>query len=159
MRRDIARTGAAAVTALLLTAGSALAQSHAGIRAGVSGDPDQFFIGGHVETAPLAEHLTFRPNVEVGVGDNLTVVAVNLEFAYWIPLARHPWRVYLGAGPAAVITSHHAGPGRGNRGGSDVGGGFNVLLGIQHRRGLFAELKVGAVDSPEVKFTVGYAFR
>ena len=45
-----------------------------------------------------------------------------------------------------------------NNGDSDVGGGLNFLLGIQHRKGLFAELKVGAIDSPSIKFAVGYVF-
>jgi len=38
---------------------------------------------------------------------------------------------------------------------TDVEGGFNILLGIQHTRGLFTEFKVGAIDSPEVKVVVG----
>ena len=136
-----------------LAASPASAQSSAGIRAGVSGSPDQFFIGGHVETGFVAEHTTFRPNVEVGFGDGLTVLAINLEFAYHVPLKRHPWKVYFGGGPAAIVASPHG------RGGSDVGGGFNVMLGIQARQGLFTELKLGLIDSPEVKLTVGYAFR
>jgi hypothetical protein len=127
-----------------------------GVRVGVSGDPDQFYFGGHVETPPLIEHLTFRPNAEIGVGDDLTLFAFNFEFAYWIPLKNQPWRVYLGGGPALVIRSFHEG--HPQHGDSDVGGGLNFLLGIQHRKGLFAELKVGAIDSPTIKFCVGYVF-
>jgi len=137
----------------LAWASVALAQAHVGIRAGVSGDPGQFVFGGHIETKPLIPHLTFRPNLEVGVGDDATVVAVNLEFAYAIELDNHPWTVYLGAGPAAVFHSHH------DEGGSGFGGGFNFLIGIQHTKGLFAEFKAGAIDSPGAKFMVGYAFR
>ena len=117
-----------------------------GVRVGVSGDPDQFFFGAHVETSPIIDHLTFRPNAEIGVGDDETLVAFNFEFAYWIPLKNQPWRVYLGGGPALVIRSFHEG--HPHDGDSDVGGGLNFLLGIQHRKGLFAELKVGAIDSP-----------
>ena len=135
---------------LVLCATPSFAQSHVGIRAGVSGDPDQFFFGGHIETSPLMRHVTFRPNVEVGIGDGLTLVALNLEFVYSIPLDRHPWRVYLGGGPAANIYSN---------GDTDVEPGFNFLVGAQHNRGLFVEFKIGAIDSPDVKFTVGYAFR
>jgi hypothetical protein len=143
---------------LLLSSAPAFAQSHAGIRAGVSADPDQFFFGGHVETAPLMEHLTFRPNIEVGVGDDLTLIALNIEFAYWVPMnTRQPWAVYFGAGPAVNIFT--AKDDRRDRGDSDVGGGFNILVGAQHREGLFTELKVGAIDSPTLKFTVGYAFK
>lgn len=141
------------VCALVVLPTPAHAQAHAGIRAGLSLDPDQFFFGGHIETRPVLENLTFRPNAEIGVGDDLLLVAFNLEFAYWIPVRGSAWRVYLGAGPALVIASRDDdGPGRGD---SDAGGGFNILLGAQQRR-LFFEFKVGMIDSPEVKFTVGY---
>jgi hypothetical protein len=142
--------------ALVLVVGCvapAWAQTSAGLRAGVSGSPDQFFFGGHVETGPVADHVTFRPNVEVGVGDGLTLLSINLEFAYHVPIRRHPWSFCFGGGPAAIIVSTRG------RGQSDVAGGFNVMLGLQARRGLFTELKVAFLDSPEVKFTVGYAFR
>ena len=145
----------AAILGVLCAAAPAHAQSHAGVRAGISGDPGQFFFGGHVETRPLLEHLTFRPNVEIGLGDGLTLVAVNLEFAYWVPLDRRAWRLYLGAGPAAIITSVDTRNGRDGH----VGGGFNLLVGLQHREGLFTELKVGMMDSPELKLTIGYSFR
>src|SRR5215204_4678957 len=87
-----------------ICAAPAVAQPHAGIRAGVSADPDQFFFGGHVETRPLIERLTFRPNAEIGIGDNATLVALNVEFAYWLTRNR-PWSVYVGAGPAVNIYS------------------------------------------------------
>ena len=141
----------------LAAAGPVAAQGQVGVRAGVSGDPDQFVIGGHYETKPLIPKLTFRPNVEVGVGDDSTLVALNIEFAYSIPLYGKPWRVYLGGGPAAII--HSNGQGHGDGDGTDVGGGFNFLVGAQHDRGLFVEFKVGAIDSPTVKFLVGYAFK
>ena len=137
--------------AVLLVAAAAQAQVRAGVRAGVSADPDQFFFGGHIETRPLLERLTFRPNVEIGLGDETTVVALNVEFVYSIPLQRKPWRVYFGAGPAANIVA--------SNGEDGVRGGFNILVGAQHAGGLFTELKVGTIDSPDLKFTVGYQFR
>ena len=136
--------------AVVSLATPAFAQRNVGIRAGVSGDPDQFFFGGHYETKPLIRRVTFRPNAEIGVGDGLTTVALNFEFVYSIRLEGEPARVYFGAGPAANIYSN---------GDTDVRAGLNFLLGIQHDRGLFAEVKIGAIDSPEFKFTVGYAFR
>ena len=50
----------------------ALAQD-GGIRGGISVDPDQFYFGGHLETSPLVDRLYFRPNVEIGIGDDLTL--------------------------------------------------------------------------------------
>jgi hypothetical protein len=135
---------------VIASAASAAAQS-AGVRAGVSGSPDQFYFGLHYETEPLIEQVRFKPNLEVGVGSGQTVVTVNLEFVGKFPIKGEPWDFYIGAGPALVIDKV-------NNNGTDTGGGFNILLGVEHRRGLFTELKVGVVDSPSVKFCVGYIF-
>jgi hypothetical protein len=154
MRRLVWMTGAL----MLMGLPAGAQQWNAGIRAGVSADPDQFFFGGHVESQPLMERLTFRPNAEIGVGDDVTTIALNVEFAYWLTNGQ-PWDVYVGAGPAVNIFSFDDDrPGRGDDDG-DVGGGFNILVGVQHRQGLFTELKVGMIDSPNLKFAVGYVFR
>jgi hypothetical protein len=126
------------------------AAQEVGVRAGVSVDPNQFYFGGHAETAPLIENLHFRPNLEVGVGNDTTLVAFNIEFAYHFP-SQHQWHVYAGGGPA--LNFIHAG------GETASEGGLNLLVGVQHARGLFAEFKVGMLDSPNVKLGVGYAFR
>jgi hypothetical protein len=135
---------------LTLTATPAFAQSF-GVRAGASADPDQFFFGGHYETRPIVKNLTFRPNVEIGVGDDVTLVAFNIEFAYWIDLDNKPWKVYVGGGPAANLYDADDE--------TDLQGGFNLMVGAQHRGGLFGEFKVGLIDSPDVKFTVGWVFK
>lgn len=126
-----------------------------GVRAGVSAEPQQFFFGGHVETKPLLDHLTFKPSAEIGVGDNATLVALNVEFAYHIPIEKQPFELYVGAGPAANVYSFDS-PGDQADG---VRGGFNFFVGLEHKKGLFLELKVGAGDSPSVKFTVGYTLK
>ncbi len=136
---------------LAFWAAPALAQGPVGVRAGVSGDPDQFYFGAHVESKPLLRNFTFRPNAEIGIGDDATLIALNFEFAYSIPIRNEPWRVYLGGGPALNIYSFEGRDG-------DVGGGFNIVLGAQHRGGLFTELKVGMIDSPNIKFGVGFVF-
>ncbi len=139
-------------------ASSSAAQEHVGVRVGVSGDPDQFFFGGHLETAPLLDRLVFRPNAEIGVGSDRVLIAFNLEFAYKIPLDDNPWTVYVGAGPALNIVSFDDDGDRRGRDDTEVEGGFNILVGAEHGGGLFTEFKVGASDSPDVKFMVGYAF-
>jgi len=128
----------------------AAAQTSAGIRAGLSVNPDQFYFGGHVETPPLVDQLRFKPNVEVGVGNDVTVVALNIEFAYVFPSQR-AWHVYAGGGPALVVIDASND--------TDSGGGFNLLVGAEHQSGLFMEVKVGVVDSPDLKIGVGYSFR
>ncbi len=129
-----------------------------GIRAGASVDPDQFFFGGHFQTGPIIPKLTFRPNLELGLGSNITTVAINLELAYWFPLKQHPFDIYAGAGPALLVYDFDRGGGV-DESVTDVKGGFNFLVGIQHKKGLFGEVKLGVIDSPDFKITVGYSFR
>ena len=126
------------------------AAQEAGIRAGVTADPDQFYFGGHLETAPLVDRLHFRPNVEIGVGNSVTLVAFNIEFAYHLPAGTN-WFAYVGGGPALNVIRF--------RGNTNSEGGFNLLIGAQHNSGLFAELKAGLADSPNLKVGVGYAVR
>lgn len=141
----------------LLLPKPASAQEGAGFRFGASVDPDQFYFGGHLGLGPLVEQLWFRPNVEVGIGNNRTLVGFNGEFTYWFPLARQPWSVYVGAGPALNLIRFDADSPRG--GDTEAEGGFNILVGLAHRRGLFAEIKVGALHSPEFKLGIGYTFQ
>ncbi len=82
-------------------------------------------------------------------------MAVNLEFVYRLPLPARRWEAYLGGGPGANFIRLSGG-----RHGSDgVEPGFTIVAGLAHRDGLFTEFKVGAMDSPSVKFAVGYAWR
>jgi hypothetical protein len=122
-----------------------------GVRAGASVDPDQFYFGGHYESRPLVEQLHFKPNVELGVGDDITTLGINLEFVYKIPIDGSPWNLYAGGGPAVNFYSFNNN--------SDTEGGLNVLFGAETSQGLFFELKLGALDSPDLKFGVGYTWR
>lgn len=134
-----------------ISAAPALAQD-AGLRGGISVDPDQFYFGGHIETSPLVDRLHFRPNVEVGIGDDLMLIGANMEFVYKFP-RRGGWGFYAGGGPALnVIMIDDVDD-------SNVEAGVNVLLGVESSRGLFFEFKIGAIDSPDFKFGVGYTWR
>ena len=135
---------------VLLSSTPALAQD-AGIRGGISVDPDQFYFGGHLETSPLVDHLHFRPNVEIGIGDDLVLIAANMEFVYKFT-SRRPWTLYAGAGPALNIFMVDGGD-------SELDAGFNILVGAESSKGLFFEFKIGAIDSPDFKFGVGYTWR
>jgi hypothetical protein len=148
-RRTYSTLWPATIIAVLLTAGSASAQSF-GVRAGASVDPDQFYFGGHLETDPLIDRLHFKPNLEIGVGDDVTTLAVNMEVVYKVPLRRQPWTFYAGGGPAINYFN------RENR--SDTEPGLNLLAGLQHENGFFFEVKGGLFDSPDLKFGVGYVF-
>lgn len=141
---------------VVVTCAAPAAAQGAGIRAGLSIDPDQVYIGGHYETDALVDRLHFRPNIEAGLGDDLTVIGLNFEFAYKFP-SRSGWQLYAGAGPGINFYSVDSGEGRGRDSHSDAG--LNFLIGVEQSSGLFFEFKIGALDSPELKFGVGWAFR
>jgi len=142
-------TAGIVVCGLLLWVGPADAQTF-GVQAGASVEPNQFYFGGQVETPPLADLVHFRPNIEIGLGDSVTLMALNFEFVYRFRTQR-PWEWYAGGGPALNVI--HA------TGDTHSEGGFNVIGGVSHRDGLFVELKVGALESPSFKIAVGYVFR
>jgi hypothetical protein len=103
-----------------------------GGRAGFSFSPDQFIIGGHLESPPLSQQflsrLTFRPTFEIGIGDDNTRVMTHLEFALWAPLPRTPWSLYAVVGPGLEFADQ-------------TGGVVTFGVGAQHDKGYFGELK------------------
>lgn len=140
--------------ALLIVGGfpsASAAQLAPGVQAGVSGDPDQFFVGAHLESGPFVDRLRFRPGIDFGFGDNLTTIAGNLDFVYRVPFPRSAWSMQIGAGPAINVYNFDDD--------SEVEPGFNVLFGVRHSRGFFTELRFGFIDSPEIKWAIGYTFR
>ena len=96
--------GIVALAGLVVGAGTASAQGP-GVRAGVSVDPDQFYVGGHYETDELIDHLYLRPNLEVGFGDDVTTVAINIEGIYKFPLKNRRGTNVYAFGPGGKIES------------------------------------------------------
>src|ERR671916_2859159 len=112
---------------MAISAPPAAAQD-AGFRGGISVGPDQFYFGGHLETSPLVDRLHFRPNVEVGFGDDLMLIGANMEFVYKFP-RRGDWGLYAGGGPALNIYSFD------DVDDSETEGGLNILVGVETTRG------------------------
>jgi hypothetical protein len=104
----------------------------AGARAGFSLSPDQFIVGGHLESPDLPqqflERLTFRPTFEVGISDDDTRVMAHLEFALWAPFPDTPFSAYAVIGPGLELSNN-------------AGGVVTFGVGVQHEKGYFAELK------------------
>ena len=143
--------GAVMASAAVLAGSSPAFAQGPGVRAGVSVDPDQFYVGGHYETEELVDHLHLRPNLEVGFGDDVTTVAVNIEAVYKFPLKnRRGTSFYAGGGPAILFYDRDNG--------SDAKGGLNLLGGLEFGK-VFLEVKGGLFDSPNLKVGIGYTFR
>ena len=157
MRRDscLLRLGIAFmfILGLSITA-NAERDRNVGLVAGVSASPNQFYVGGHVMAGQVIKDLWFRPDLEIGFGNGSMLVGLNGEFAYMLNIAKSEWTPYFGAGPALVIQSFHHQSGND----SHVGPGFNFLGGVRKKRGVFAEVKAGTMDSPSFKLGIGYTF-
>jgi len=156
MRRTTVCTLAAVFVLSLASAGSVGATGW-GPRLGLTLDPDQVHFGAHVDAGYLADQLRFQPNFELGIGDNRSIAAFNFDLLYLFNSNMGAWRPYLGGGAAANIVDHDS-----RRGNSDLQAGLNAVGGIE--RGLssggrfLTELRLGLIDTPDLKWTVGWTF-
>jgi hypothetical protein len=122
-----------------------------GVRSGVSINPDQAFVGGHYEFGPVADRLWLQPNADLGFGSDATLVAMNFDVVYRKSIGRRStWTAFAGGGPA-MNWYRLAGQ-------SETQPGANVVGGVRHSKGLSTEVRVGFLDSPELRFGVGYTF-
>jgi hypothetical protein len=125
-----------------------------GPRFGLTIDPDQVHGGLQFHVGNLSPHVSFVPSFEVGVGDELIGVAGNMDFFYTFG-GRSSWRPYLGGGPGIFFWDAD-----GYDSQTDVG--VNLVGGMRTRTrsgSFFGELRLGLIDEPDVKFTIGWMFR
>jgi len=145
-------TSTALFLALFLVGFSSLAvaQTQVGFRAGVSGDPSQAFVGGHIDLKEVRKNIWFRPSAELGIGDTRALVALDGDFVYFRNGKLRDWNPYVGGGPAAIVQA--------GRGKPEFGPGFDFIVGIQERKGLLIEVKIGAMDSPRFRAGIGWTW-
>ena len=136
--------------------------SGVGPRIGFSSDPDQFLVGGQLTLGPVAPSLTFDPSLELGFGDNLTVIAVNLDLHYHFN-TNTTWRPYVGAGATINwVDFDNDFYGSGRESDTRAGGGIVVGVGAPTGSGnrFFTELKLGlSSDVPDLKLVAGWNFK
>ena len=131
-----------------------------GPRIGLTANPDQFHFGAHADFGNFGEHVRVQPSLEVGLGDNLTVFAINLDAQYRFASRWDVWTPYLGGGPGIFFVSVDSN-GKVD-GASDTDIGLSAVGGIE--KGLangsrfFIEGRLGFVDAPDFKATAGWTF-
>ena len=86
---------------------------------------------------PSIDRLYFRPNLEVGFGDDVTLIAANMEFVYKFP-SRSGWSIYAGGGPALNIYMVDDATTR------DTDAGLNLLVGVEKSSGLVLRIQIGS---------------
>ena len=139
-----------------------------GVRAGAGLDPELILFGVHSQLGPIFHRdVFFRPNAEFAFGEVTDLIALNLEAIYRLPVSsrRGNWSAYLGAGPALTFLHQsfqsQAGQGRNiDFGNFDFDAGFNILTGVQFRRGTFFEVKTSLYSrpAPTLRLILGYNF-
>jgi len=135
-----------------------------GVRAGAAFDPELFMFGIQSQMGPIFHpRVLFRPNAEFAFGEVTDLIALNFEAVYRLSAAsrRGNWTPYVGAGPAMIFIHQNFESGRKiDFGNFDYETGFNILAGMQSRRGTFIELKTSLYSGPAPKFRLifGYNF-
>jgi hypothetical protein len=135
-----------------------------GVRAGAAFDPELFMFGVHSQMGPIfSSRVFFRPSAEFDFGEVTDLIALNLEAIYRFPRTqdRRDWSPYVGAGPAFTFIHQSFQAGRDiNFGNFDFDAGFNILAGMQSRRGTFVEAKTSlwSRPAPVFRLIVGYNF-
>ncbi len=147
--------------ALLLISTTTQAQRSFGVhgfgpRAGLTIDPDQIHFGAHLDLGDLAPQLMMFPNIEIGFDDDFTVVSPMFELDYRFREDWGSWNPYLGGGIGPVFVSA-------DRGGDNTELGLSLQGGIARRMTsssgfMFLEFKLGLVDYPDYRFTIGWCF-
>ena len=135
-----------------------------GVRAGAAFNPELFMFGVHSQMGPIfSSRVFFRPSAEFDFGEVTDLIALNLEAVYRFPRSseRRNWTPYVGAGPALTFLHQNFQMGRNiDFGNFDFDVGFNILIGMQSRRGTFVEAKTSLYSrpAPVLRLIVGYNF-
>lgn len=152
---------ALAVAAIVPAAAWAGAFQTFGPHLGFSSDPSQVLFGGQLQMGDVAPSLDFVPGVDLGIGDDLTIISLNGDFHYRFVIEGMTWQPYAGGGVAVHFVSFdNLGPGSDD---SDTFAEGTVILGadVPTKSGsrFFVEGKIGLGDGPDLKVLAGWHFK
>ena len=154
---------ALALLVMLPLAASAGSFNSYGPEIGFSQSPDQLVLGGHLNWNSVAPHLDFSPGIDLGLGDNLTLVSFNGDFHYRIASSTS-WQPYIGGGMGlhfAEAGTAFASRNRNDNTAMRAGGHFiaGAAIPTAGKSRFFTELKLGFGDSPDLKAVAGWNYR
>jgi hypothetical protein len=134
-----------------------------GARAGMALDPELVMLGAQAQIGPFfQDNMWGRPSLELGFGEVTTLLGINLDGVYRLPVtpATGRWSSFFGAGVGFNFI---------NRGFSDqedderfdfddfiFDAGLNLMAGVQARSGMFIELRAGVYSEPHLRLVLGY---
>jgi opacity protein-like surface antigen len=131
-----------------------------GIRAGLSSDPDQVYGGVHLDLGEFTKDVRFRPTVEVGFGDDQTVVQLAGEVHY-VFSKYEAWKPYVGGGLGLTYINYDDDHPQKD---SDTEASLSAIGGVETelKQGtkVFFEFKLGLThDDPDIKLGVGLSWK
>lgn len=148
-----------AACALLLAASGAHAQG-IGFQGGLTVNPEQVYVGTHMELPLGSDQLVLRPAVDGGFGSGLRVAAIGAELQYRIELGNSGWRLSQGFGPGVYIARLDSA--LRDEDVRDFSGAWTYAFGLVHEGGFFTELKGGGSRGfaiPTVRIGAGFTIR
>ncbi len=134
----------------------AAAAQGVGFQAGAAFDPEQIYLGSHVEFPIGSNQFVIRPGIEGAFGGGWRIAAIRGDFIYRVTLGASGWRIRQGLGPSVNITRSES------LDLTDVSAGWNYLMGVDHENGFFIEFKGGPAHEalvPLVWIGVGFTIR
>jgi len=157
---------AAALFALFLLAGTPSFSQDIGfrgwgVRGGLSDNPDQVVVGVQTDFGEFMPRLAFRPHLDLGLGDDTTVIALGVPVLYRLPV-EGSFTLYGGGGLiVGLIDEDEEDNGPRDDDGNEVdispllAGGIEWPIG---RGDLGIELNAAGGDLPRVKLLGVWSF-
>ena len=129
-----------------------------GPRVGVSSDPDQIIGGVHFNFGEFVPHLRFQPNVELGFGDDFTILSATAPVHYRFQVDA-PVVPYAGGGLTLAFVKFDPDNGDSD---TDFEIGAKAIGGVEWplsgNNAFFVELNVGFGDIQDVQVMAGWMF-
>lgn len=119
-------------------------------------NPEQVYVGTHLELPLGSDQLVLRPAVDGGFGSGLRVAEIGAELQYRIDLGASGWRLAQGFGPSVYVArfASRFEPGEV----TDVRGAWTYTVGVIHEGGFFTEFK-GGIAISALRIGAGFTIR
>ncbi len=127
------------------------------VRAGLTswGQVNQMHLGAHLDKGEFAPNLALVPGVEIGWGDGFTIMTINGDLVYRsTELVSRPWEMY---GGGSLSLNFFKGPSDGTNTDLGLSGLLGITRNLTNGHTALAEIRLGLVDSPDWKLTLGYS--
>ena len=134
-----------------------------GFRGGINMNPDQFNFGAHVDAGHLGSRVRLQPSVELGLGNGVTLAAVNFDAQYLF--SARGWRPYAGGGLGVNFIDVTRGFGASR--GLQIKPVVNAVAGVEWGtpkagsgalRRYLLEARLGMGKTPDFKIVAGISF-